>query len=164
MAGALITLILAMIVGGATALLVNYIKEVRSRKDKMSFKESMDLTELPVVTFYTKDNKKLNFLLDTGSNTSYINEKELKHIEHEKLPYASKVIGLGEQMECQFIKVDFYYKDYKFECTLQSINLSDTFEQIKKESGVTIHGILGSKFFAQYKYVLDFNELIAYRK
>ena len=159
----LITLILAMAVGAIAALLVNYIRERRSRKDRMSFKESMDLTELPVVTFYTS-NRKLNFLLDTGSNTSYINTRELENIEHEKLPYASTVSGLGEQKECPYIKVSFYYKDMKFEDTMQSIDLSHTFEQIKQESGVNIHGILGSRFFAKYKYVLDFNELIAYRK
>ena len=155
---------MAMMLGAIAALLVNYIKEVRSRKDKMSFKESMDLTELPIVTFYTENNNKLNFLLDTGSNTSYINEKVLNSIKHKKLPYTSKVMGLGEQQECQFIKTIFYYKDYQFECVLQSIDLSNTFDQIKNDSGVSIHGILGSRFFAQYKYVLDFNELIAYRK
>lgn len=155
---------MAMMLGAIAALLVNYIKEVRSRKDKMSFKESMDLTELPVVTFYTEDNNKLNFLLDTGSDTSYINERVLNSIKHEKLPYAGKVIGLGEQQECPFIKTTLYYNDYQFECILQSINLSSTFDQIKNDSGVSIHGILGSRFFAQYKYVLDFNELIAYRK
>ena len=33
---------------------------------------------------------------------------------------------------------------------------------MKKEYGVTIHGLLGTGFFQKYKYVLDFNEMVAY--
>ena len=43
-------------------------------------------------------------------------------------------------------------------------DLDKPFNNIKKESGVTIHGILGNNFFKKYKYVLDFDKLIAYSK
>ena len=159
----LITLILVIIACTIAVLSVNYIKEKRRRKDKMSFKESMDLTNLPIVTFYTGKNK-LNFILDTGSDTSYINARELEKLNYEKLPYEGKVLGLGEQSSCPFIKTSLYHDNMKFETLMQCIDLSGTFDAIKSDSGVNIHGILGSKFFAEYKYILDFNELIAYRK
>ena len=41
--------------------------------DAMSFQNSMDLAELPVVTFRQGD-KKINFLLDTGSNNCIIDK------------------------------------------------------------------------------------------
>ena len=43
-------------------------------------------------------------------------------------------------------------------------DMTAAFGSIKKETGVTIHGILGAKFFNEFKYVLDFKELIAYSK
>ena len=42
--------------------------------------------------------------------------------------------------------------------------MKEAFGNIKKETGVTIHGILGSDFFTRYKYVLDFDKLIFYKK
>ena len=42
--------------------------------------------------------------------------------------------------------------------------MSDAFGHIKKDTGVTVHGIIGSLFFNEFKYVLDFDELIAYSK
>ena len=57
-----------------------------------------------------------------------------------------------------------YYKDQKFEEEFSITDLDGAFDIIKKENGVQIHGILGSKFFEKYKYILDFKELIAYIK
>ena len=33
---------------------------------------------------------------------------------------------------------------------------------IKLEYGINLHGILGSTFFQKYRYVLNFDELVAY--
>ena len=51
-----------------------------------------------------------------------------------------------------------------FEVQLNINNMSEAFGFIKKESGVQIHGILGSLFFQKYKYILDFDSLKAYIK
>ena len=130
---------------------------------KISFKESMDLTELPVVTFYNKD-KKLNFLLDTGSNLSVINESVLNTIDHEKINESRRTIGIGGIIQSMSCKMCIHYKDKEFEDVFTIANLDEQFDLIKQEDGVTIHGILGSKFFERYKYVLDFKELVAYIK
>ena len=41
-------------------------------------------------------------------------------------------------------------------------DMSGPFGIIKKQRGFTVNGILGSNFFNKYKYMLDFNEMIAY--
>ena len=56
------------------------------------------------------------------------------------------------------------YKNQVFEEEFGIADLDEAFSVVKQESGVQIHGILGSKFFERYKYVLDFKELIAYIK
>ena len=149
----------------AVTFIVNTIDDIRKRNNsKISFKEAMDLVELPVVTFYNGD-KKLNFLLDTGSNVSYINSSIIPLLDHEKTDKEMNTIGIeGNKASNQFCKMSVTYKNQVFEEEFSIADLDEAFGVIKQESGVQIHGILGSKFFERYKYVLDFKELMAYIK
>lgn len=145
------------------AFIVNTIDDVRKRNNsKISFKEAMDLVELPVVTFHNGD-KKLNFLLDTGSNVSYINSSTIHLLDYEKIDKEMDTIGFeGNKVSNQFCKMSVTYRNQVFEEEFSIADLDEAFNVVKQESGVQIHGILGSKFFEKYKYVLDFKELIAY--
>ena len=130
----------------------------------MSFQNSMDLAELPVVTFKQRD-KKINFLLDTGSNNCIIDSTFVESIEHTPLDGETNLIGLeGNSQKAGICIIKMSYKDREYEYPYVVQNMADAFGSIKKETGVTIHGILGSKFFNEFKYVLDFEELIAYSK
>lgn len=149
-----------------TISIIYYI--VRETNNKinsyMSFRESMDLTELPVVTFYQGD-KKINFLLDTGSNNSLINAYCGLDIEFNGTNVESEIYGInGEKIMAKCAKIKFSYKDFTFDYNFQVCDLSSTFEAIKKETGVNIHGILGNQFFKEYSYILDFDKLVAYSK
>ena len=89
----ILDIIIVVLMVSAVALIADTIMEVRNRNNsKISFKESMDLTELPVATFNC-NRKKLNFLLDTGSNLSYINSSVLPLLDHEIIDGESSVIG-----------------------------------------------------------------------
>lgn len=132
----------------------------------MSFKESMDLTSLPVVTFKVGETK-LNFLLDTGSNTSYINRKsyELLGEYAKEIKAFTNTVGVdGIKHKANLCTISFTYKDKKYTDIFGILDLDSAFDGIKNESGVQIHGILGSKFFEKYRYILDFSSLIAYIK
>lgn len=136
----------------------------KKNKSKISFKESMDLTELPVITF-TNNDIKLNFLLDTGSNNSFINKSILNMLDYKELNGASNIIGFeGNKIENSICEMKIGYKDYVFNTTFNIADLDASFNVIKQEDGVQLHGILGSLFFQKYKYVLDFQSLIAYMK
>ena len=144
------------------ALMVNKVQDYNRKRAKMSFRESMNLTELPVVTFYNGTNK-LNFLLDTGSNMCVINSRNIKSLSYTKLNEGGTIHGReGNIVGVEYISMDFTYNDKLYTSTFQVVDMQDAFDIVKQESGVTIHGILGSKFFEEYKYVLDFKELIAY--
>ena len=60
-----------IIILGIVALIAYIINKVETSKkevnSRMSFKESLDVIELLIVTFYQGD-KKRNFILDSGSN------------------------------------------------------------------------------------------------
>lgn len=157
-----ILIILAVVV--IVAIISNMVQDYDRNRVEMSFKESMDLTELPVVTFYNRD-KKLNFLLDTGANMCVINSKILDSLCYESSEVKGTVHGMeGNTINVDYISMEFTYKSKSYKSIFQVIDMQEAFDKVKQESGVTIHGILGSKFFEEYKYVLDFSELIAYSK
>ena len=132
--------------------------------DAMSFQNSMDLAELPVVTFRQGD-KKINFLLDTGSNNCVIDSNILKSIDHKMLDVETNSLGLeGNAQKTGVCTIKMSYKDKEYEYPYVIQDMSAAFDSIKKETGVTVNGMLGSKFFNEFKYVLDFDELIAYSK
>ena len=48
------------------AIITGILAGIKKKNSEISFREAMDLAELPVITFYNGD-RKINFLLDTGS-------------------------------------------------------------------------------------------------
>lgn len=133
-------------------------------KDAIDFGTAMRLCELPVATFFQGD-KSFNFLLDTGSNDSIIDSNVLKDIEHKVTNKKSLLHGMeGHKKEVSdcIITLSFKGNDYTFDYLIQ--DMKQAFDSIKHETGVTLHGIIGSKFFNKFRYVLDFAELIAYSK
>ena len=154
----LVVALLAIIINGAE----DYCKQ--KKRENMSFREAMDLVELPIITFYNKDTK-LNFLLDTGSDLSYINKSVLFSLEYKKIDESKNIISVGgnsQSLGCCDMTVT--YKTQKFINRFYISDLDEAFGAIKAETGVQIHGILGSKFFTKYRYILDFESLIAYSK
>ncbi len=150
---------------GLIAVIMNKYEEKRKReKTKMSFKEALDLTGIPVVTFY-QDNNKINFLLDTGSNLSIINESFLNNIKYTDVKAEGNIFGMeGVAKKVKYVNAEFYYKDNKFKEVFQVVNMDTAFNSVKQDTGVTINGILGSEFLKNHSYILDFKELIAYSK
>ena len=154
----LAVILLAIIINGAE----DYCRQ--KKRENMSFREAMDLVELPVVTFYNKD-AKLNFLLDTGSDLSYINKSILPSLKYKEVNESRNIISVGgnsQTLGCCDMTVT--YRNQKFIDRFCISDLDEAFGAIKAETGVQIHGILGSKFFAKYKYILDFESLVAYSK
>ena len=147
------------------AFSVNIIEKIiREKRDKISFKESMDLTDLPIITLYNGKTK-INFLLDTGSNLSHINRSYLSNLEYQDLNIEQDTIGMeGNKVTSKLCRIKVLYKENRYEEEFVASDLDNAFNTIKQESGVQIHGILGNKFFEKYKYVLDFSNLTAYVK
>jgi hypothetical protein len=157
-----LTLLFLLICLGFSAYYI--YKEKHINKTKMSFKESLDLVGIPIVTFYQFGNK-YNFLLDSGASNSCINSEILDKIKHTKTEYVGDVYGCeGVKKPANIVNIELYYKDSHFLSDFMVVDLKDAFDNIKSEHGVTIYGILGSDFLSKYKYILDFKDNIAYIK
>lgn len=132
--------------------------------DIMSFKDGFRLTGQPIVIF-NQGGKSFNFMLDSGSTDCIVDKGALKSIKHKLINQKTTLTGMdGIQhiVPWCMITLEFNNKDYEFAYLVQ--DLKPILKNIKESTGVTIHGFLGSKFFNYYKYVLDFDELIAYSK
>lgn len=152
--------IFAVIINGVE----DYYKQEKNRSVNMSFREALDLTGIPVVTFNVAD-KKLNFLLDTGSDLSHINKPLLPLLDCEELTDTIDIIGAGGNIQSSgYCNITLVYKDQTFVDKFYINDLEEAFSYVKKETGVQIHGILGSAFFTKYQYILDFDNFIAYPK
>lgn len=139
-------------------------RKLFKKRTIISFKQGFDLTDMPVITLYQGE-KRFNFLLDTGSNHSIIDLNILDEIEHEKTEEVTGLFGMeGHTKESCVCRISLYYKEKEYNFPYLIADMKEAFTKIKQETGVTLHGLIGSKFFNKYKYVLDFDELIAYSK
>ena len=139
-------------------------KLVAPKKVIMSFREGMNLTELPIITLYQGD-KKLNFLLDTGSNNSIIDKSVIKDLEYKTTESQSDLSGLGAvKTRVPIYEITLNHDDQYYTYQYLIADMKGPFDDIKNSTGVTLHGILGSKFFDEFRYVLDFVKMIAYSK
>ena len=143
------------------AFVVNLITRKREelKVNKISFRETMDLISLPIVSF-KQGNKKLNFLLDTGASYSIINEAVVSTIDHIKTERRGDMYGVeGNKVSCNYVNLFIEYNGKLFQDDFQVVDLSKAFGQIEDDFKVELHGI---DFFRKYNYVLDYNELVAY--
>lgn len=150
----------------AVGLAALYFKDTRYReRDKISIKEAMDLAQVPVITLYDGD-MKLNFLLDSGSSHSHISSSIAKQLVGTPVETNySYTNSTGSDIISKMIESVLKYKNKEFKVNLfVNEGLDTSFEDVKKECGVQLHGILGSDFLKEHKYVLDFAELVAYHK
>lgn len=159
-----LSLLLIAIIGGLWLLCEERRKKNPNPKTSMSFREGLNLTGFPIVTF-TNNDKVFTFLLDTGSNVSLINKSVLGSMSFENAASEIDLVGLdGIERTGKIITTYLSYDNISYRACFVVTDLSPTFSQIKKEHGVTLHGILGSDFFKAYEYILDFEKLIAYSK
>ncbi len=133
------------------------------KNSKMSIKESMDLVNLPVVTFENNGNK-YNFIIDTGANDSIINEA-CEDILVTPNKTKNTVQGIsGNEQKCHTVSIEFTYKGIAFNTVFNVVDLKELLDSIKDNYGVTVHGILGTNFLDKYNYVIDFKDYIIYRR
>lgn len=155
-----VSIIVILLMAGALLLLLTAPK-----KTLIPFKESVDLIDLPVVTF-TNNNTKLHFLLDTGSDESYINSNILDKLEitQKYAVHRDITTGSGNVESNLAVALNISYGNQSFRNIFIVSDFEEAFNDAVGTSGITIHGILGSKFFANYKYILDYVKLAAYSK
>lgn len=135
-------------------------------KNSISFMETFNLTEMPIVTFLAGDTK-INFLLDTGASQSYIAPNASDLVTGTEAIYGMDVTTAKgtDRMTCKMIETVLTYKDRNYDVRLfVNKDLDTSFGDLKTQKGITLHGILGADFLDKYSYVMDFEKYVAYPK
>lgn len=157
-----ILIVILLTIGTLIYLLFNEKKRRALEKRNISIIESMNLTGIPIISFINND-RIVNLILDTGSNTNMIDKDILKELSYKESDVKNSVIGIaGETHEANYVLVPLTHNNKSFDVVCLAQDMSASVVAIKEAYGVTIHGILGTGFFTKYKYILDFNQMIAY--
>ena len=114
-------------------------------------------TGLPLIVVKIFDYE-LCLLLDTGSNRNIIDKQTYDHfIDKLEVPEQSQgVLTLNGVTEGAVINIPFTFEGQQYNELFMCAENTESFEQIKKESGIRIYGILSNNFFLKHGWVLDF--------
>jgi predicted aspartyl protease len=138
-------------------------KETNDYHDITEFKTKISKTGLIYVPF-TCNGKELNFLLDTGSTISYIDAQTASELGCKFQKCNESVTGLGGNQEItEYCEVKLETSTTVTEIELPLTNFKHAFSQIKEESGIEIHGLLGNNFLQASKYVIDYDKMMVFK-
>lgn len=163
----LLEVIIVFLIVAIVALVVNGVEDYSNKRKgvAISFKDSLHQLGIPVVTF-TNNGVKLNLLLDTGSDASFIRREILENLDVKSIynDVAPVSTGGGEICSEGVATLDVSYEGTAFENEFEIANITQIWDRLAEEAGIDIHGILGSEFLKKYGYMIDFKNFVAYYK
>ena len=115
-------------------------------------------TSIPIVAV-SHNNITLNLMVDTGCNTSYIDESIIDLLLVNKTEHLLGGIVFGDgstEQESPIYEIPLALGDFKFTEEFAAINLSSTVKEFQDAFGIKIRGMLGSDFLTKYGFMLDF--------
>ena len=147
----ILLLISAIIV--SAGLLFNWLtNKIHQSKYEEPFKERFLKTQLVIVSLYN-NNKKFNFVVDTGSTCNIIDVKAVKKTKHEKFNCDSAAVTFGGTIK-QNKAARILFEDFKV------MDLSGVMNWTDADLKEPIHGLLGTDFLNHYSKVIDFKEYL----
>lgn len=162
-----LTLIICFLVAVIIAFSRDALNLWLSKKVGFSLKETMTDIGIPIVTL-KNGGKEFNFILDTGSDISHIDSNikdSLSNIEEVEGDNLTVTTANGSvEGNNNWIRVPLNYKKQSFIEDFMPLDLHDSFEVLREDTGIQLHGILGNTFLRKYRYVLDYVDLVAYTK
>ena len=91
------------------AWIANLVTNADKNKSKISFKESLDLTDLPIITLRQGETR-VNLLLDTGSTKSVILPSVIENLEYSDTGEVGTIFGMeGNTIETKYVSMDLMY-------------------------------------------------------
>lgn len=137
---------------------------MKNNRTSASFDDAINKTNVPVIAIEA-EGKFYNFLIDTGSDNSFIDSSiESEVSTKELIGYQGGITGAtgSQSQRTPVYKITFTCGDKELVDNFTVNNFSTIFNYIKERSGIQVHGILGSKFLTKYGALLDFETRMFY--
>ena len=117
-------------------------------------------TKLPIILVEIED-KYLCFILDTGSTCSLIDSSVLEYFKDIVEPVGDYCIsGIeGTKHKVDMITLPFNFEGQVYKPRFCVRPLLDAFKSIEDESGIQVHGLLGTDFLLENQWIVDFRTL-----
>ena len=127
---------------------------------KHAISHGLHLTKLPHIVAGIED-KHLCFILDTGSTCSLIDSNVVEYFKDIVAPIGDYCIsGIdGTKHKVDVIILPFNFEGYTYKTKFCVQPLSDAFKGIEEDSGIQVHGLLGTDFLIENKWIIDFKKL-----
>lgn len=162
----ILSAILALAGVAAVASVVNLFDKKNKPASTVPMKIQLP-GNLPIMSLATSNGEVLNFIIDSGSNISHICAEHFENLSAELIgTYKNgEVAGLGANnvgiTMCKATLKDVL--GHKYEVNLSISNqFSAVAKTIENNTGVQIHGLLGTDFLKEYNYIIDFKSLKVY--
>lgn len=128
-----------------------------------SLYHGLNQTKLPIIVIEIED-KHLCFILDTGSTCCLIDSNVVEYFKNIVEPIGDYCIsGIdGTKHKVDVVILPFNFEGYTYKPKFCVQPLADAFKGIEIESGVQIHGLLGTDFLIENKWIINFKELNIY--
>ena len=117
-------------------------------------------TKLPIILVEIED-KYLCFILDTGSTCSLIGSSVVEYFKDIVEPVGDYCIsGIeGTKHKVDMITLPFNFEGQVYKPRFCVRPLLDAFKSIEDESGIQVHGLLGTDFLLENQWIVDFRTL-----
>lgn len=116
-------------------------------------------TKLPIISVLIED-KKMCFILDTGSTCSLIDSSVVEYFKDIVEPigeyFVNGIDGTKHKVDTIVIPLMIEGQIYNQKFCVKP--LLEAFEDIEKECGIQVHGLLGTDFLYENKCIVDFKE------
>ena len=105
--------------------------------------------------------RNLCFMIDTGATESILFsfvydlfKNSFKHIDDQ-----GSVMSIdGTTYETPLVQATFNFENEAYTGSFLIFSVSDAIKSIEDESGVQIHGVIGTRFLVENKWILDFEK------
>lgn len=127
--------------------------------ENITIKGVLNDVHLPIIEVKVQ-NMHLHFILDTGSTNSILDKRVIIPLE-DHISYVGKyeLQGIeGNAIQSLQGVLSFVCCGKAYQQTFCFMSLQKPFEVIKRDSGIEVHGILGTDFLMANKWIIDFKE------
>lgn len=121
-----------------------------------SLSYGLDKTKLPIIPVEVED-KYLCFIIDTGSTCSLIDSNVVEYFKDIVTPAGDGIDGTKHKVYVVTLPFSFEGQSYRLKFCVKP--LLEAFKDIETESGIQVHGLLGTDFLMKNKWIIDFDKL-----